>query len=188
VRFAPECGYRRGRALSRPDSWQRQAIIWPVAHKIRTDDERQLAIFFIGLTAYAFSFVLVAVNVGPTLIGGFECAIITSQSLLNLLEPRTLLKGDVLKTLALLGSGSVNIIFLVAVIFRWSRRGSRVFAMSRVIVLIMILCCWVVMYGEGAHPREGHFLWIVGMLLVLFCGDLSKLLRPRTTSAAARPA
>jgi hypothetical protein len=44
------------------------------------------------------------------------------------------------------------------------------------------------MYGEGAHPREGHFLWIIGMLLVLFCGDLSKLLRPRTASAAARPA
>jgi hypothetical protein len=29
---------------------------------------------------------------------------------------------------------------------------------------------------------------IIGMLLVLFCGDLSKLLRPRTGSTAARPA
>ncbi len=38
----------------------------------------------------------------------------------------------------------------------------------RVVVLAVIPFSWGVFYYEDLYPREGYFLWIFGMLLVLF--------------------
>jgi hypothetical protein len=38
----------------------------------------------------------------------------------------------------------------------------------RTITLVMIPFCWIVFYDEHAYPREGHVLWIAGMVLALF--------------------
>jgi hypothetical protein len=92
-----------------------------------------------------------------------------------------------LGNLAMLASGSINVSFAIAVILRVSRRHPRAVAVSRLLVLLMIPCSWVVMYNEAARPREGHVLWIIGMLLVLFSEELSRLLRPRHATLGASP-
>jgi hypothetical protein len=33
--------------------------------------------------------------------------------------------------------------------------------------------CWVVFHYENLYPREGYFLWILGMLLALFSPNLA---------------
>jgi len=32
----------------------------------------------------------------------------------------------------------------------------------------MIPFCWIVFYNERLYPREGHILWVAGMVLALF--------------------
>ncbi len=49
-------------------------------------------------------------------------------------------------------------------------------AVLRIVVILMIPFCWVVFHYESLHPREGHFVWIIGMLLVLFSPELAKSL------------
>jgi hypothetical protein len=38
---------------------------------------------------------------------------------------------------------------------------------------MMIPFCWIVFHYENLSPRLGHFLWILGMLLVLFANKIS---------------
>jgi hypothetical protein len=144
-------------------------------------------ILFSGLVIYAFSFVLVAVTANHEKVSGFDCAYLTMGSWSSLLEPRSLLRGHVLGNLAILASGSINVSFAIAVSLRASRRHPRAVALSRLLVLLMIPCSWIVMYDQAARPREGHVLWIIGMLLVLFSEELSRLPRPRRATPGASP-
>ena len=40
--------------------------------------------------------------------------------------------------------------------------------MLKFVLISMIPFCWVVFYSFEIYPREGHVLWVIGMLLVLF--------------------
>jgi hypothetical protein len=126
---------------------------------------------WIGLLLYVASFFLVTVVhsfTGITL-RGYLCA---NSALFSPWEPDATFDGrfDFLSTLI---SGWINPVFLITAIFVFLGRPQRLIAAMRVLVVVMIPFCWVVFHYEGVYPREGHFVWIVGMLVTLFSRELA---------------
>lgn len=75
---------------------------------------------------------------------------------------------------SLLISGWINPLFLGAVVVGfWIPRSSAAFVL-RVLTSLSIPFCWVVFAYEGFYPREGHILWIAGMVLTLVAAWLAK--------------
>ncbi len=136
-------------------------------------------LFWTGLALYAVSFFLVAVSSGGFFSGidarGYVCAWVMLaypfEAAKSLLHPS--ISGLVAYFSGTI-AGLINPVFLVAAV----RRSG----MLRTVLLIMIPFCWIVFLREHDHPREGHLLWIIGMLLVLFS------VSPRETNHAARVA
>jgi hypothetical protein len=116
----------------------------------------------VGLMAYAVSFLLLAVGQ----LRGYFCAE------LALLYPwgsdgRILLREKPLEFFSLLTSGWVNPLFLAATAVGFWRPRSTASVILTVLTVLSIPACWVVFYYEGFHAREGHVLWIAGMVLTL---------------------
>jgi hypothetical protein len=135
-------------------------------------------VFWIGLLIYGVSFFLVALGeTQPTpslhpLLGIF-CAVETF--LYPLLVARfTLVDHSAnlhppVTFLFLIVSGWINPIFFIAVILDLTELRPQLLRVLRVLLLIMVACSWVTaFYYFRAFPREGHLLWVTGMLLVLF--------------------
>jgi hypothetical protein len=133
---------------------------------------RRRHVLWIGLSLYALSFFLVAVK--DSLFGitmrGYECAL---NTLFGPWEPDAHSQGR-LSFLSLLISGWINPVFLITAIFVLFSRLQAVTAVLRFVVVLMMPFCWVVFHYEGVYPREGHFVWVFGMLLVLFSRELAK--------------
>jgi len=64
----------------------------------------------------------------------------------------------------------LNPLFLIAAALILLEQFQRAVAVLRIILVLMIPFCWVVFHCEALYPREGHFLWIFGMVLALFSG------------------
>jgi hypothetical protein len=121
---------------------------------------------------YAASFFLVAageIRVRGDVVPGYTCAYVT------LVYPWVAAKSlhdasllILVRYFAVAVAGLINPVFLVAAI----RRG----LLWRALLLSMIPSCWIVFYFEKLYPREGHALWVAGMLFVLFSdrGESSK--------------
>ncbi|MGH9743326.1 MAG: hypothetical protein ACRD51_13360 [Candidatus Acidiferrum sp.] len=139
------------------------------------------AVFWAGLAFYFASFFLVAVR--ETVLDkssrGYECAflsvVLTPGALTDLFVPRTG-HGNVthnrLESLAVLGSGLINPAFLLYAIASPFRPKDRSVVICRFLVPVLIPLCWIVFHYEEYRPRAGHFVWISGMLLVLFSGAI----------------
>ncbi|MGC2419987.1 MAG: hypothetical protein WA434_19755 [Candidatus Acidiferrales bacterium] len=87
---------------------------------------------------------------------------------------QVLFKGGFVEHLSLFMSGCVNPVFLVAAALGFSGGHQRSMAVLRIVVILMIPFCWIVFHYESMYPREGHFVWIIGMLLVLFSRELGR--------------
>jgi len=69
--------------------------------------------------------------------------------------------------------GWINPVFIVAAILYLIGSHSQAVAILRIVVLSMIPFTWIfAFYYLRTYPREGHFLWIIGMVLVLFCEEI----------------
>ena len=138
---------------------------------------RRGKLFWIGLLAYAASFFLMSVAFFVDDEGerGFVCSYIT---LWYIWMAATSLRHSSISTLVqffpFVIAGLINPVFLVAAV--------RPTSALRIVWLCMIPSCWVVFYQwqPPLYPREGHFLWIAGMALVLFSDRLTD---SKTTSA-----
>ncbi len=143
-------------------------------------------IALIGLALYAGSFSLVAVG-APDPMFGWVCAYLAL--LIPLTEPlgAPVFRDNAFLYLAILVSGWINVIFLIAVIVHASHWHTRMFVRLRASVLLMIPFCWPVFYFESLRfPREAHFVWIIGMLLALFSEELWRLAGRPPAPASAR--
>jgi hypothetical protein len=78
-----------------------------------------------------------------------------------------------LESTSLFVSGLINLVFLAIVILMLVKPSHRLVLIAKVALLLMAPFCWVVFHYEGLYPREGYFLWIFGMLLVLFSTNLA---------------
>jgi hypothetical protein len=146
---------------------------------LRAAQERM---FGIGLLIYGISFCLVAVgetksSPGNQPLFGFACA---SMALIYpVIEARAALLHNVPIVLplpvyvSLLISGWINPLFMTAVFLDLTNH-LRAVRILRFVVLSLIPSSWFVIFlFLRAYPREGHFLWIIGMLLVLFPDQVS---------------
>lgn len=76
-------------------------------------------------------------------------------------------------------SGWINPIFLVTVLLLLMGKASRITSLLRYVVLFLIPFGWIAFMDEHVHPREGYFLWLVGVFLVLYCNGIQAN-EPRT--------
>jgi hypothetical protein len=137
--------------------------------------------FLAAMMTYALSFGLVAVSRESASVPGYQCALV---ALWNTLVVADRFQGKSVVFGALLISGWINVAFLVSIALRW-RNGNRLaFRIIRTTTLLMIPFCWVVFYDQSLFPREGHVLWIAGMVLALFSDDLSSSRGPQAPSTS----
>jgi hypothetical protein len=78
--------------------------------------------------------------------------------------------GNPFGYVAMFVSGLVNIAFPLAMFLKFKRH-DRSFAAARIAVLVTIPFSWMVFVLLPVLPREGHVLWVSGMLLALFSHD-----------------
>jgi hypothetical protein len=65
-------------------------------------------------------------------------------------------------------TGLINPAFLITVVLRLCAANSRLVSILKFATILMLPSCWIVFYGQKLYPREGYFIWTIGMLLVLF--------------------
>ena len=175
-------------ACHRPNEgyWsETEVVVVPMRRLELTDMIRYQGTLAVGLALYVGSFFAPAIAgsavTPPGWAPGYICAFC---AFVMPLQGLGFFGSDRLEFLSMLVSGWINPIFIVAMILalRWADK--RPFAVLRIAVLAMIPFCWIVYYKERSYPREGHFLWILGMLLILFSQRRTAKLseaRPRPT-------
>lgn len=145
---------------------------------------RQRTIFWIGLLIYGASFLLVAVA-GPAVPSGpargYHSAFL--PLLVPLAEVQAILRSarsdlGAAEFFSLLITGLINPVFVFTTILMLRKPDQRPVSILRAIVLLMIPFSWAVFHYEDLYPREGYFLWIIGMLLVLFSNKVATIHSP----------
>lgn len=130
------------------------------------------SVFGAGFLAYALSFGLAAVSRGGVSIPGYECAYVALVMLVNPVVNSRFFEVKAAVYVPLLMIGWINVAFLASLTIHWRSGNGRAFRVLRTTTLLMIPFCWIVFYNEGLYPREGHVLWIAGMVLALFSARL----------------
>jgi hypothetical protein len=146
----------------------------------------RIRILRVGFFSYMLSFFLTAVGPSAQPIRGYFCAAFT------LVEPfqTTPLRhggtydGRIFEYLSVIASGWVNPLFLIYIVCVFLRLQVRSEKILKALTLVLIPFCWIVFRYEHFYPREGHIVWILGILIVLFSNELatwqSRLWQPRT--------
>jgi hypothetical protein len=130
------------------------------------------ALYSLGLVLYVLSFFFVATGdpKGPTgRMMGYECAYLAVETSIAEapFSPNWDPRDSVLMYISTVISGLINPVFLVYVTLASVKRAPRTARVLKFAIVSMIPFCWVVFYYLGIYPREGHFLWLIAMLLVL---------------------
>src|ERR1700722_7374343 len=135
----------------------------------------QPKVFWIGLTIYLVSFLVPAVGGAAVLSGpalGFYCAFyslfLAAGEIISMAHRDATIFGDT-ETLSLLASGLINILFLIAAsMFLFGRSNRTHPVVLKFLVPLLFPFCWVVFHYEKLYPLFGYFLWMIGILMVLF--------------------
>jgi len=121
------------------------------------------------------SFFLVATGdskglTGPGRMRGYECAYFAVESTLTStpFRPASADYAPPFLYLSILIGGLINPVFLGYTTLAFLKRKPRTARVLKFALLSMIPFCWVVFHSLEVYPREGHVLWVIGMLLVLF--------------------
>ncbi|HEV2990335.1 MAG TPA: hypothetical protein VG759_17995 [Candidatus Angelobacter sp.] len=126
-------------------------------------------LFWSGLLVYAVAFALPAIFAPDSpALPGYRCAAFVTVMQPWSHENRALIHDAPLRYLPMAMTGWINPLFLVTTLLILLRKAARLVGVLRIIILLLIPFCWVVFHYETVRPREGHILWILGMLLVLF--------------------
>ena len=138
---------------------------------------RQLRIFWWGILIYAVSFFLVAAQFGPTPWFGFLAAIYSfclpwdnHGWVVDHWGPF----HNYFQWAALVVSGWINPVFIITAFLDLSGQYPRTVAVLRIVILAMIPFCWVFFAFAFMIPREGHFAWVAGMVMVLFSKKIAE--------------
>jgi hypothetical protein len=128
------------------------------------------ALLSLGMLLYIASFFLFAFGGGGGQpVRGYGAAILTviipwEQ---NPFSPLSIFHDSIFDYIAILISGLINPLFLISIALILLER-QRAVDILRTTFLLMIPFCWVVFYFHHFYPREGYFVWLFGMVLVLF--------------------
>jgi len=125
------------------------------------------------LFIYFLSFFLFAVKdsvPGSHPLPGYLCAYV---SLFSPFHDTSIFHGRQFEPFSLFLSGLANPLFLIVAAFGCYQRGKRRSISALTLLLMTVPFPWIVFHYESMQPREGYFLWIAGMALVLFSEHLS---------------
>jgi hypothetical protein len=138
----------------------------------------------VGIGAYGISFFMVAINGLRT--PGYGCAVVALLGPFIALDAPSgaaeFFDGNPFGYVALFIGGLVNVAFPIAMFLKF-KRYDRAFAAARIAVLAAIPFSWMVFVLLPVLPREGHVLWVAGMLLALFSDEIAAR---RRASASVR--
>jgi hypothetical protein len=131
-------------------------------------------IFSIGLVLYVGAFFLPSVfEHGSPPLKGYDCAAITLIQIWTH-DSRALIRTEPLTYVSMVVSGWINPLFIISMILVPIRSAQKSVGILRTVILLMIPFSWIAIHNLKVYPREGHFLWIFGMLLVLFSSKFRK--------------
>jgi len=101
---------------------------------------------------------------------GYECAYLAVASALTTtpFSPNSTAYAPPFQYLSILISGLINPVFLVYATLAFLKQKPRAARVLKFVLLSMIPFCWIVFQFLKVYPREGHVLWVIGMLLVLY--------------------
>jgi len=134
------------------------------------------AVFFWGgIILYLCSFSLPAIMEVDTSIvrPGYDCAlmsILVVGMIPDLFRFGYSLLHCVLETAAIILVAPINLVLLLYAIASPFRPADRTVHVSRILIPLSIPFSWVIFHYEDYRPVEGHFLWVLGVLLVLVSG------------------
>lgn len=144
-------------------------------------------VFWLGLTIYGISFFLLALGergAGPATSPFFGVFCASFSLCYPWVEARDVLLRHVpplfgpLAYISLLISGWINPLLLVVAFMDLAEIHQRLASILRKAILAMIPFAWLFSFYElRMYPREGHFLWIIGMLFTLY----PQLFSPKAT-------
>ena len=83
-------------------------------------------------------------------------------------DGRAILHQAPLEYFSILFSGWINPAFLVTLVLVLIKPRWRFSIVLRYIVTLMFVFCWIVFFQLHLYPRQGYFLWMLGILLALF--------------------
>jgi hypothetical protein len=71
--------------------------------------------------------------------------------------------------------GWINPVFIIAAFLELSEYCPRLFPILRIAISSIVPVPWVLFFQarQRVYPREGYFLWILGMLLAIFPAQFS---------------
>ena len=128
--------------------------------------------FGLGLLLYVTSFFLVATGAASPVgrLIGFECAYFAADLPLTdtPFRPDSTFYHLPFVYFSVLVSGLINPGFLAYATLAGLKRRPCTQRMLRLALISMIPFCWFVFHFFRVYPREGHALWVMGILLVLF--------------------
>jgi hypothetical protein len=154
----------------------------------------QALVLWLGAALYTLSFFLYAVGAFPTMIvtkapdpsgpgpfRGWSCAYMTlvlpvvwhplrPGGYFPIFQELPWLWG------AMLISGWINPLVMVT-LYYLTRDRLRIVGILRVVLILMIPCCVIVFTVFQVRPLAGFFLWIGGMVIMLWSRELVRLLR-----------
>jgi hypothetical protein len=126
----------------------------------------QNRLVWLGLLIYVTSFFLTAVvgrGFSFVSVRGYDCAYV------SLVAPwGEDYRNSLARAVSLEISGLINLVFWAAAVLILRGTHRRLVRALRIAILLMIPFSWIVFYVEQLNPREGYFLWIAGMMLILF--------------------
>ena len=132
-------------------------------------------IILAGLAIYVTSFFLSCLR-GVGVFKGYFCALHTltlpwEHDGLNLLHHQPFMYFSILL------SGWINPLFVIVtvliVVLILLKKRSRLIPILTAVLVLMMPFCWFIFVNEHLTPREGYYLWTLGMLLVVFADRLS---------------
>jgi peptidoglycan/LPS O-acetylase OafA/YrhL len=139
-------------------------------------------VFLVGFALYAISFPLVAVdnhipNSNPD--RGYDSAfwslVLGSLDVMGRLHGHEPITHNLVELFSLLASGLINMIFVIFSLALPIWPQNRAVRTLGLVVLMLLPFCWVVFHYEHMSPRTGYFLWVLGMLLVVFSKGVNKV-------------
>jgi hypothetical protein len=115
-------------------------------------------------------------------VRGYSCAELTLVSPFSE-DGLSQLHEKPIEYFSILGSGLINPLFLITFFLQLCSARASAINILRNLTILMTPLCWVVFRYEHFYPREGHILWVVGMLLTLFSMSGLKLWRSKEQRA-----
>jgi len=143
-----------------------------------TDNRLGRTVFWLGLLLYGVSFFLFFVGgrgvYTPKPPSGADCTIdwfFFPWVYVHLHSMGSFWTDAPIENVSIAISGWINPVFVLAVLFEVIGKTLRLTRILRNVMLLILPFSWIVFLYWHVYPREGYFLWISAMLLVLFSNE-----------------